>query len=126
MNINWTLKTDENHIAWLTFDRKESKVNSLSDAVLKEFDQILNLVAQNKQMKALIIRSGKQNGFIVGADINQFENFQTAEEAIQFIQFGQTVFNKLENLTIPTIALIEGYCLGGGLELALACRYRIG
>lgn len=122
---NWSLETDDNQILWLTLDRKDSAVNSLNESVLKEFDQILNVVGQNNLLKAIVIRSGKKSGFIVGADINQFKSFASAEEATALIQKGQAIFTKLENLPQTTIALIEGYCLGGGLELSLACKYRI-
>lgn len=122
---HWSLKIDGDNILWLTFDRKDSKVNSLNESTLREFDQILNSLGQNNRTKALVIRSGKTTGFIVGADISQFKALSTAEEATQLIRKGQEIYNKLERLEMPTIALIDGFCLGGGLELALACRYRI-
>ncbi len=122
---NWSLKVDEDNIHWLTLDRSDSNVNSLNESVLREFDQILNSLSQNNQVKALIIRSGKKTGFIVGADIAQFKTIVSAEEATNLIRKGQEIFNKLERLQFPTIAMIEGFCLGGGLELALACRFRI-
>lgn len=122
---HWSLKIDADNILWLTFDRKDSKVNSLNESTLREFDQILNSLGQNNRTKALVIRSGKTTGFIVGADISQFKALTSAEEATQLIRKGQEIFNKLERLEMPTIALIDGFCLGGGLELALACKYRI-
>ncbi len=122
---NWSLSIDDDEIVWATFDRENSKVNSLNAEVLQEFEQILNVVAHNNHFKALVIRSGKKTGFIVGADIKQFETISSYDEALTLIKKGQAIFSKLEALDIPTIALIEGMCLGGGLELALACRYRI-
>lgn len=122
---NWSLNLDDNNILWCTFDRKDSSANSLNEPILREFDQILNGIAQGTQAKALIIQSGKASGFIAGADIVQFKSFKSAEEATKLILKGQEVFDKLEHLNIPTIAAISGFCLGGGLELALACRYRI-
>ncbi|MCS5708025.1 enoyl-CoA hydratase/isomerase family protein [Candidatus Berkiella cookevillensis] len=122
---HWKLDIDNQDIAWLTLDRSDSAVNSLNEPVLREFDHILNLLGQKKQAKAVIIQSGKKTGFIVGADISQFKQLSSADEATQLIKKGQEIFNKLENLPIPTIALISGFCLGGGLELALACTYRI-
>jgi 3-hydroxyacyl-CoA dehydrogenase/enoyl-CoA hydratase/3-hydroxybutyryl-CoA epimerase len=122
---NWSLNLDEYNILWCTFDRKDSSANTLNEPILRELDQILNGIAQGTQAKALVIQSGKSTGFIVGADILQFKNLRSAEEATKLILKGQEVFNKLENLAIPTIAAISGFCLGGGLELALACRYRI-
>lgn len=122
---HWSLHTDADSILWLTFDRADSKVNSLNESTLREFDQILNSLIQNNRVKALVICSGKKTGFIVGADISQFKALNSAEEATNLIRQGQEIFNKLERLEIPTIAMIEGFCLGGGLELALACKYRL-
>ena len=122
---HWSYEKDEDNIIWLKLDRADSKVNSLNGAVLAEFDQILDALNKDTSVRAVIIRSGKDTGFILGADISQFKGFHDAQEATQLIRKGQEIFNKLENLAHPTIALIEGYCLGGGLELVLACRYRL-
>ncbi len=122
---NWFLETDSQDILWLTLDRKDSPVNSLNESILKELDQILNALTQNKSVKAVIIQSNKKTGFIVGADISQFKALENAEQATQLIRKGQEIFDKLEALKIPTVAMISGFCLGGGLEFALACRYRI-
>lgn len=122
---NWSLALDQDGILWLTLDKKESSANILNEPIFREFSQILNGISQGTQAKALVIQSNKPTGFILGADISQFKNIKDKAEAKNLILQGQEVFNKLENLSIPTIALISGYCLGGGLELALACRYRI-
>ncbi len=122
---HWSLNVDEDNILWLTFNRKDSSVNSLNESTLREFDQILNGLGQHNNAKAIVIRSGKKTGFIVGADISQFKEITSAQEATALIRGGHEILDKLERLEIPTIALIEGFCLGGGLELALACRYRI-
>ncbi len=122
---NWSLQSDDQNILWLTFSQENSQINSLNEATLSELDHIINALTQNTQAKAVIIRSGKKSGFIAGADIAQFKMVTSKEQAVQFIKRGQEVFNRLERLTIPTIALIDGFCLGGGLELAMACRYRI-
>lgn len=122
---NWSLNLDEHNILWCTFDRKDSSANTINEPILRELDQILNGIAQGTQAKALVIQSGKKSGFIAGADILQFKNLRSEEEATKLISKGQEVFIKLNNLTIPTIAAISGFCLGGGMELALACRYRI-
>ena len=119
---NWFLETDSQDILWLTLDRKDSPVNSLNESIFKELDQILNAIAQNQSVKAVIIQSNKKTGFIVGADISQFKSLDSAEQATQLIRKGQEVFDKLEAIKIPTIAMISGFCLGGGLEFALACR----
>lgn len=122
---HWVLKIDEDEVLWLGFDRQDSKVNSLNEATLKEFSAILTNVKNNSKIRGLIIYSLKKSGFIAGADIAQFKNFTSADEATQLISKGQEIFNQLEDLVIPTVAMIEGFCLGGGLELALACKYRI-
>ncbi len=115
---------DAQNIVWLTLDRKDASVNSLNEAVLKEFHQILDKV-RLEAPHAVVIRSGKSSGFIVGADISQFKNLKNAEEAAIFIRKAQALFQELADLPCTTIALIQGFCLGGGLELALACDYRI-
>ncbi len=122
---HWSLNVDENNILWVTFDKKDSSANTLNESTLREFDQILNGIGQHQHAKALIIRSGKKSGFIVGADITGLEAVSNSEQAAALSKAGQDIFNKLQALPIPTIALIEGFCLGGGLELALACTYRI-
>lgn len=122
---HWHYALDDAHILWLTFDRKDSRVNTISQEVLTELSEIITLVQNDKQIKALIIQSGKSSGFIMGADVTRFEHIETREEAAEFIQQGQEVFDRLADLKIPTIAVISGACLGGGLELALACRYRL-
>lgn len=122
---NWQLEIDGKEIAWLAIDRKDSSANTLNKSVLAEFDHILNLLGQKKDVRAVIIYSKKKSGFIAGADIQQFDKFDGVENAAFLMREGQKLFDKLENLPMPTIALISGFCLGGGLELALACTYRI-
>ena len=122
---NWHLTIDSNHIAWLAFDKKNASVNALSKQVLEEFSSVLTELSKNKEIAGLVISSAKKSGFIAGADISEFEHFKTSEEATQLIRRGQLILDQLENLSFPTIAMIQGFCLGGGLELALACRYRI-
>ena len=121
---HWFWNVDSDRILWLSIDRKDAKVNSLNEAVMKEFEKIIEALSTASDLKAIIITSAKK-GFIAGADIEQFKTLESAEEATQLIQYGQEVFNKLEKLKTPTIALISGFCLGGGLELALSCKYRI-
>ncbi len=121
---HWRLHTDTDHILWLTFDRQGASVNSMSREVFNELDTILDTIKQD-QPRGVIIQSGKQKGFIAGADITQFTDLKTTDEAFELIRQAQLVLDKLEALPMPTVAMINGFCLGGGLELALACRYRV-
>lgn len=122
---NWHVETDKEHIVWLRFDRANSAVNTINAEVLEELEIILTDVSHQRSAKGLIITSSKESGFIAGADIEQFTKFSTLEEAMALINKGQAVFNQLAALTIPTVAMIQGFCLGGGCELVLACRYRV-
>lgn len=122
---HWSIQIDADKVVWLIFDRAKSKVNSLHQEALQELSLILEEINRPSELKAVILLSGKKTGFIVGADIQQFKLLSTVEEASQLIRQGQEIFNQLAALSLPTIAMIEGFCLGGGLELALACRYRL-
>jgi 3-hydroxyacyl-CoA dehydrogenase/enoyl-CoA hydratase/3-hydroxybutyryl-CoA epimerase len=121
---NWRIEKDADNIVWLVIDRAGASANTLSTEVLAELDSALDDIATMRP-RALIIRSGKTTGFIAGADIEEFLDVKSAEDAKRMIRRGWDPFNKLEGLPFPTIALIDGFCMGGGLELALACRYRI-
>ncbi|MGH8547236.1 MAG: 3-hydroxyacyl-CoA dehydrogenase NAD-binding domain-containing protein [Methylococcales bacterium] len=109
---------------WLLIDYADGETNVLSSAVLEELKSLLEQVkAENP--KGLAIRSAKPNGFIAGADVKEFTGIKNFEDAHRLICRGQEVMNKIESLPFPTVAVINGFCLGGGLELALACTYRI-
>ncbi|MGH8272146.1 MAG: 3-hydroxyacyl-CoA dehydrogenase NAD-binding domain-containing protein [Gammaproteobacteria bacterium] len=121
---HWQLANDEKGIAWLAFDQAESGTNTLSSIVMQELAQVLDDVGRDLP-RALIIYSRKKNGFAAGADIKEFTELKEEPQAYELIRSGQRVFEKLAALPCPTIAMIHGFALGGGLELALACRYRI-
>ncbi len=121
-NISLTVTND---IATLEFDLQNEKVNKLSFEVLKELNLKLDEISSNSNIKILIIKSLKENIFIAGADINEIKEFKNKEEVYTALLEGDNILNKIENLKIPTIAYINGACMGGGLELALACKYRI-
>jgi len=121
---NWHIETDQDHIVWLRFDREHSDINTIDHKVLDELAAILTDLATQTAIKGLIIASAKPNMFIAGADIEQFSKFDS-DQALAFLEKGQLVFTQLANFPLPTVALIAGVCLGGGCELALACRYRV-
>lgn len=112
-------------VATLFFDYPGEKVNKISPEVLDELDSILEGCSK-ENLKALVIRSKKEDIFIAGADLKTFEAaFDKMEIAENLIEKGHSVFNRLEALPFPSIAVIDGVCLGGGTELALACSFRI-
>ena len=121
---NWHLETDEDEIVWLHFDKANSGTNVFSADVFEEFFEILDHLAELNP-KGLIILSDKENGFIAGANIEEFTQLESKEEALELIRVGQSAFDKLEALPFPTLSLINGFCLGGGMEMSLACDYRI-
>lgn len=121
---HWKIETDPAGITWLHLDKANSTTNVLSAAILDEFSAMLDDIEKNPP-RAVVILSDKTNGFIAGADVHEFTHFESEEDALQRIQRAHTIFNRLESLRCPTIALIHGFCLGGGMELALACRYRV-
>jgi 3-hydroxyacyl-CoA dehydrogenase/enoyl-CoA hydratase/3-hydroxybutyryl-CoA epimerase len=120
----WSLQVDADQIGWLSLDRPGGSANTLSRAVLLELERQVQALAQ-RQLRGLVIRSAKASGFIAGADIREFPKFDSDEAAMQHIRQGQSVFSAIESLPYPTVAAIHGFALGGGLELALACRYRV-
>ena len=120
----WKMERDADGIVWLTLDKPGSSTNVLGRAILEELGTLLESLTAEPP-KGVVIRSGKQNGFVAGADIKEFTGFKSATDAYALIRSGQLVFDRLEALPCPTVAAIHGFALGGGLELALACRYRV-
>ena len=121
---HWQIETDDEQIIWLSLDYANGSTNILTKDVLQELKEILEGL-QSSQATGLVIRSEKTNGFLAGADITEFTTLKTSEAAFEKLRFGQTVFDLIENLPFPSLALIHGFCLGGGMELALACTYRV-
>ena len=121
---HWHSRRDDDGICWLTLDRSDSGTNTLSQDVLAALEVVLDEVEKNPP-KGLVIRSGKTNGFIAGADIGEFRRLIDPKHVEELVLRGHGILARLERLPCPTVALIHGFCLGGGLELALACRYRI-
>ncbi len=120
----WSMETDADGIAWLTIDKPGTSANVLSSSVLQELDGLLGPLRRTPP-RAVIVISGKKSGFIAGADIKEFTAIRDLEQGYRLIRTGQDVLNGLESLPCPTVAALHGFALGGGLELALACRYRI-
>lgn len=121
---HWQLSTDEKGIAWIALDKANASTNTLSSDVMAELSTVLDRVEDNPP-KAAIIYSRKKNGFAAGADVKEFTRLRTEAEAFDLIRRGQRVLERLAALPCPTVAMIHGFALGGGLELALACQYRI-
>lgn len=121
---HWQLDTDAQGIAWLTLDVADAETNVLSMEVLTELEALLGELAGDPP-RGLVIGSGKPGGFIAGADVKSFATLGDRDQALDLIRRGQGVMDRIESLPCPTVAMIHGYCLGGGLEVALACNYRV-
>ena len=121
---NWKSETDDNGILWLCLDLPDSKVNVLSSDVLQELSDVID-EAKNDPPNGLVLWSGKSDTFVMGADIKEFTKVDTLELANKVVRQGQGLMDKVEDLSFPTVSAINGFCLGGGLELSMACDYRI-
>jgi 3-hydroxyacyl-CoA dehydrogenase/enoyl-CoA hydratase/3-hydroxybutyryl-CoA epimerase len=120
----WKAERDADGIVWLTIDKPGTSANVLSSGVLKELDALLTQLASQRP-RGVVLISAKKSGFVAGADIKEFTALTDEESGYQLIHAGQQVMNHLAALPCPTVAAIHGFALGGGLELALACRYRV-
>jgi 3-hydroxyacyl-CoA dehydrogenase/enoyl-CoA hydratase/3-hydroxybutyryl-CoA epimerase len=121
---HFRVEVDAHQRAWITFDMAGSSANVWNDTTLREFNRCLDHVAHHAGVRALIIRSAKERVFIAGADLKSLRSGST-RKLEHLIDLGQSTFNRLASLPMPKIALIHGACVGGGLELALACDVRI-
>jgi 3-hydroxyacyl-CoA dehydrogenase/enoyl-CoA hydratase/3-hydroxybutyryl-CoA epimerase len=121
----WSLEIDADRVAWLVCDTPGTSTNVLSAPVLRDLAAQLADIAARKPA-GVVIRSAKANGFIAGADIKEFLKIRTPEEGYELVRAGQTVLQALQDLPCPSVAALHGFALGGGLELALACTYRVG
>ncbi len=120
---NWTLEQQDG-VCVLTLDKTDSSQNVLSAEILRELEQLVNEIGALSP-SGLIIKSGKKSGFIAGADVSEFSKVETAEQALSFVSHAHSVLDRIERFSFPTVAMINGHCLGGGLELALTCDYRV-
>jgi len=121
---HWRLDVDTDGTAWLCIDKQDATTNVMSRDVLTEFDDIVSALADAPPTR-LILYSGKETGFVLGADINEFPLIQDATEAYALVTRGQKVLAHLAALPCTTVAMIDGLALGGGLEIALACDFRV-
>jgi 3-hydroxyacyl-CoA dehydrogenase / enoyl-CoA hydratase / 3-hydroxybutyryl-CoA epimerase len=123
-----TLDVSSDGVASLVFDRPGSRMNILGSGVMKRLDELLDEVeagARDGRIRAVVIRSGKDGSFIAGADVKEIAAVRDAEEAQAGAMQGQRVFLRVDRLAVPTVAAVDGICLGGGTELILACDARI-
>jgi 3-hydroxyacyl-CoA dehydrogenase / enoyl-CoA hydratase / 3-hydroxybutyryl-CoA epimerase len=121
---HWRLETDIDGVAWLYIDRSDEKVNSLGTEVLNELEQIVTRLETDKPA-GLVLMSGKQGSFIVGADVREFDATDKVSELEDSVKKVHGLFKRIEDLPFPTVVAFEGYCLGGGLELSLCFDWRI-
>ena len=115
----------DDEICILTFDRPDSPVNLFDRATLLELNGHLNFIVCHAQLKGVVLASAKKSIFIAGADIKSFMEVSGPDDLRNMIELGQSVFNRIAALPIPTVAAIHGACVGGGYEVCLACDYRI-
>ncbi|MBU6485331.1 MAG: enoyl-CoA hydratase/isomerase family protein, partial [Betaproteobacteria bacterium] len=121
---HWSITQGADGIAWLAFDKAGTATNTLSKSTLAELNEVLDRL-DREPPKGLVIGSAKPSGFIAGADVGEFGDVRDAQVARALVERGWNLFERLARTPYPTLALIRGFCLGGGLELALACRYRV-
>ncbi len=125
---DWRLSVDYEGIAWALMDREGERVNSMGRRLTEELGEIVKwaeTAAIHGEVKGLVLMSAKPTGFLVGADIREFSRFATEAQVKEVVKETLGLFDRIEKLPIPVVAAIHGFCLGGGLELALACHYRI-
>ncbi len=118
---HWHISKQSDGILTLSINVAEKSVNILTRQVIVELDSVLNFIEDEDGVKAVVLMSGKPQGFVYGADINEFESLKTDEMVIELLDEVHGIFNRLAGLSCPTVACIDGFALGGGLELALCC-----
>jgi len=122
---HWKPNTDSEGVLWLHLDQANATTNVLNVAVLEELENVLQKYTSNTLPVGIVFVSDKPNGFIAGADVKEFLEVKDSQQAENHILRGQKIMDSIEAINCPTVALIHGFCMGGGFELALACDYRI-
>ncbi len=122
---HWKLSCGSTGHCWVTLDKADSSSNTLSREVMDELEIVISHLESLADLPGVIFRSVKPSGFVLGADVGEFELLEDAAAAAALAARGQALLQRIEDLPCPTLAILNGYTLGGGLELALACRYRI-
>jgi 3-hydroxyacyl-CoA dehydrogenase/enoyl-CoA hydratase/3-hydroxybutyryl-CoA epimerase len=125
MAKTWHQDSIEGGLLRVRIDQEGRSVNSFSTSVLDELAELVATVRRDPTIRGVVFKSGKAGSFIVGADVNELKDLRSAEAARALSQRGQKIFKDLSELPVPTIALVSGSCLGGGLEFVMACTYRI-
>ncbi len=120
-----TMNLDERGIATFTFDRDDGKPNMLTEAVVVELERLIREAADADDLRGILITATPETGFIAGADVNAIAEMFSREKVLEVCEIAQRTFGQLRNFPVPVVAAINGVCLGGGLELALACKYRL-
>ncbi|MBM4185098.1 MAG: fatty oxidation complex subunit alpha [Gemmatimonadetes bacterium] len=126
--LNPSFEVDADKIGWITFDDPDRSLNVLTEPVMRRFGEAVDAAraaGREGRIGVVVIRSGKPDSFIAGADIDAIAGITDRADAETKIRLGQAIFNDVASLPIPSVAAIHGVCVGGGLELALACRYRV-
>ena len=123
--VMWHAELGASGLLQVRIDRQDKSANALSKTMLEELERLVAEIKRNSDVRGVMFLSGKKGNFIVGADVTEMKSMSGGAEAAELSKLGQRVFEQLEALHVPTVALISGACLGGGLEFAMSCRYRI-
>lgn len=122
---NLRIERDDRGVLTVVLDVAGRPVNVMDEGLLRDLGALLPPLERDRTTRLVVFRSGKKNGFLAGADLTQLRQMRQVEEAESLLRAGQRLFDRVAALAMPTVAAIHGACLGGGLEFALACRYRV-
>lgn len=122
---NLQVERDASNVLTVTIDVADRPMNVFDTSLLDELERVVDQIADDPSVKLAVFRSGKESGFLAGADLHRIQSIHSVEQADAVLRRGQELFGRIESLVVPTLAVIHGPCLGGGLEFALACQYRV-